>query len=137
MKIQGADDLQKKLARLSSEAIGSALALAAKAGAEKIILSAKQKVPVRSGTLKRSIQSKIMSQTDTSIEIAIGPNTPYAARIEFGYDGKTKRRTKAGHVVYVHQKAKPYLRPAFDEQVDTARDTIKARFKTLIDKAAQ
>ena len=124
MIIQGADDLQKKLSRLSGAAIGKALATSAKAGALKIENAAKKKVPVRTGTLKRSIHSEITSQTDTSIVVTTGPATPYARVIEFGSDEKGQ-----------HRKAKPYLRPAFDEQVDTARDTIKASFKKIIDKA--
>ena len=131
-KLQGVEELEAKLKGLNTLIVGSRLELAVKAGAQKIVNAAKQKVPVRSGTLKRSINIETTKQEDTFVEVAIGPNTPYAARIEFGYDGKTDKRGRT-----YHQQARPYLRPAFDEQVDAAKDTIKKRFVTLINKAAK
>ncbi len=68
--------------------------------AHAIADKAQENAPVKTGTLKRSIQA-----TDTSVEVGVD----YAAAVEFG------TATKA---------AQPYLRPGI-EQFDTLKQCIK------------
>lgn len=67
-------------------------------GARLIENEAKARVPVRTGTLRRSINTEVREQGNRVIA-QVGPNTEYAAFIEFG----TSRMA-----------AQPYMRPALD-----------------------
>lgn len=66
---------------------------------------ARQKAPFKTGTLRRSIQVIERGPMD----VVVGSELPYAARIEFGFAG-----TDSLGRVY-SQAAQPYLRPAIEE----------------------
>lgn len=86
------------------------------------------RVPVRTGRLKQSIQIKVLND-----KVVIGPNTEYAAYVEFGTKphvieakpGNTLSwmgpggRQFAKKVNHPGTKAQPYVRPAFEDWVDT------------------
>ena len=86
------------------------------------------RVPVRTGTLRQSIEVKVSHD-----KVVIGPNTDYAAYVEFGTKPHTiyPKNKKAlvfvvnGNKVFAKKvnhpgtKAQPYVRPAFEAWVDT------------------
>lgn len=113
--------------------------LALVAGALLIQNAAKTDAPYLTGTLRRSIH--IGGHTfeggegagdigmNTSQQVAVGTNLPYARRIELGFSG-----TDALGRTY-NQPPRSYLRKALDEQRDAAiRETADA-FRDLIRSA--
>lgn len=88
-------------------------------GAQLLVTEAQSIVPVDTGALRDSIHAELVTATDTKIEVAVMPDTPYAARIEFGFVG----RDSLGRMY--HNVAQPYMRPAFDNKQDEVRQTIK------------
>lgn len=85
-------------------------------------------VPVRTGRLRQSIHIEVKSD-----RVVIGPDTEYAAFVEFGTapheirpkKGKVLAWRGPGGMVYATKvnhpgtKAQPYVRPAFERWVDT------------------
>lgn len=65
-------------------------------GAYAVEASAKQKCPVRTGTLRRSIHTVLAGD---GLSATVGPSVEYGIYVELG----TRHRT-----------ARPYLRPAFE-----------------------
>lgn len=103
------------------------------------------RVPVRTGKLKQSIQIRVKTH-----EIVIGPDTEYDAFVELGTQphvikAKTKKALAfkmGGRTVIVRSvkhpgtKAQPYVRPAFDDWVDTLGALVaEAQIQKLEDKA--
>lgn len=69
--------------------------------ADVIVKDAQQRAPERTGNLKRSIKKR-----QEGIAWLVEATVPYAARIEYGYNGTDSRgRT-------YHNAAQPYLTPA-------------------------
>jgi len=80
----------------------------------------KDRVPVKSGTLKKSISSKVVESGRHKVQIKIGASKFYAHMVEFG--------TR-------HSGARPFMRPAFDAEKDKAVDIFKRELKRLIERA--
>ena len=101
--IEGADEVIKMLKELG-EAASGILERAAEAGGRVALDAAKAKCPVDTGALKRSLhieKSKTKKpEIKQEVKISPGKNQYYGTFVELG----TKR-----------QAAKPYLRPAIDE----------------------
>lgn len=91
-----------------------ALRTAVHAGALVIENEAKERAPVRTGTLRRSINTQVQDFSPTRIVARIGPNTEYAAFLEFG----TRRMA-----------ARPYMRPALDSKRAEAAATVRRVFE--------
>lgn len=98
-------------------------------GALPIKNEAKQLAPVKTGTLRRSINHQTTEITATKCNVAIGPDTPYARRIEFGFVGTDSLGRR------YNQAAHPYMRPAFDTKQDESRKEMKAAAADLIQEA--
>lgn len=81
--------------------------------------SAKEKSPVLSGANRDSIETEVITDEPERQVRSIAPHMPYSARLEFGFIG-----TDSLGRVY-NQAAQPYIRPAYDENKETARDAIK------------
>lgn len=137
VKIDGLSDLGKRLSTLSADMQGKVARAATAAGAVVIKNAAIQKAPEDTGNLKRNIIAKRIpkSQTDLSSEHIVtvrkGKKTAkqkaagirdayYASWVEFGT---------------VKMAAQPFLRPAFDQNKETAVDAIKNRLEARIKKA--
>jgi HK97 gp10 family phage protein len=121
MKLTGSVELQKKLDQLSMAMAAQALATAVTAGALVIENAAKQRSPVRTGNLRRSIHTEPARAADGKAATArVGTNVEYAPYVEFG----TRRMS-----------ARPYLRPALDEGKAEAQRVMAVAFKRAIEKA--
>jgi HK97 gp10 family phage protein len=143
--IIGSKELIAKFNKLGEAARGKALENSLVDGGLLISNSAKKKAPYISGTLKRSIHvgghiaesapgfttndvagnysdvgENITSETSASI--LVGTNLEYAKHQEYGTS---------------KMAARPYLRPALDEEKENVKDEIGAALKVLIDKATK
>lgn len=130
--IKGANELRRKFNQLSKGMRGKVLENAVLAGGLLIQNAAVVKVPVRSGNLARSIhiggQGGLANttgtdvgsgeMTDTKVVKKIGTNVEYAPYVELGTS---------------IQGAQPYLRPAFDENKNAAKQEIKDALKQQLD----
>lgn len=87
--------------RAIEKATTAAMSIAAMEAANE----ARKRAPYKTGTLRRSIQVIERGPMD----VVVGSELPYAARIEFGFAG-----TDSLGRVY-SQAAQPYLRPAIEE----------------------
>lgn len=91
------------------------------AAALPVVNAAKQKAPFLTGTLRRSIRAEVQNGA-----VVVGSDTPYAARIEFGFDGADKR----GRVY--HQAPRPYLRPAIAENTEAVKAATVAALRVML-----
>lgn len=144
-EVFGLKEFADKMKKLEDNTRGELLLTAVIAGALPISNAAKKKAPYITGTLRRSIHvggstqksapdftpndvggnySDVGGQkvTGTTASVLIGTNLVYAAAKEFGRNGKG---------------AKPYLRPAFDEQLENAKATMGKALVILIEKAVK
>lgn len=140
----GEAELKRKLQQLDAAVQAQNLAAAVHAGALLIENAAKQKAPYRTGTLRRSLHTEVESSA-TRATATTGTDVVYAAQVEFGGTIVPKRK-KLLHWVdangtdhfarKVTQVARPYLRPAFDEQSDAAAAEVRAALAQLIARVA-
>lgn len=147
VEVIGDDVLAAALKELDAAAAEQALRLAVQAGALLIENAAEAKAPKKTRTLARSITTQITADRNHA-EAQIGPSgaaIPYAAQREFG--GVIVPKTaKALHWVdeagldhfarRVVQVAQPYMRPAWDENIEQARERVKAVLGRLVQGAA-
>lgn len=147
-EVLGGRELRRALAALDAAAAEQMLRVAVKAGALPIENAAEQRAPKKTRTLARSITTAIVADRD-SAEATIGPSgsaTAYAAQKEFG-GTITAKNAPALHWVDAHgahhfaksvtQPAQPYLRPAWDENVDGAVKKMQAVLKVQIERAGR
>lgn len=147
-RVIGGEKLAAALKALDAAAAEQALRLAVKAGALLIENAAEQKAPKKTSTLARSITTEIEADSSHA-EAKIGPSgaaIPYAAQVEFGGTIVPKNAQmlhwvdESGNDVFaksVTQVARPYLRPAWDENIDAAEKKVGAVLAALIAKAEQ
>lgn len=91
------------------------------AAAMPVVNAAKQKAPYLTGTLRRSIRAEVQSGA-----VVVGSDTPYAARLEFGFEGADSR----GRVY--HQAPRPYLRPAIMENAEAVKAATAAALRAML-----
>jgi HK97 gp10 family phage protein len=115
------------------------LEAAATAGALVLENAARDKAPYKTGTLKRSLTHETIEKSPDAAYVAVGTNLEYAAVQEFG--GTIK--SKSGYLVFqtedgqwhsvpsVSVPARPYLRPALDENRGRIVDEVKRVLKGL------
>jgi HK97 gp10 family phage protein len=126
--VKGSDQLRAAFKRVQAAARDEVLAQAAYAGILPINNAAQAKAPYLTGNLRRSIHPELVERQSTYAEAATGTDVDYAARQEFGFEGVDALGRE------YHQPARPYMRPAYDEQrgaaiqaaSDALADAIKA-----------
>jgi len=152
VSIVGLKDLSRKFNRLSEIGKGKALFRAGVVGMLVIINEAKRLAAYKTGTLRRSLhvggaagetpdfqggldsgysdlgQGEIGAKT---AEVFGGTDVPYARRIELGFEDSDSLGRS------YHQKARPFLRPAFDTKVNEAIEAMRRAFVDLIERAAE
>ena len=115
--LHGAPQLKAQFAKLGEAVAGPKVKAALRAGALVIANDAKARAPVRTGTLRRSIG---IEDGPGPYEVSIGTDLEYAPYVEFGT---------------YKMAARPYLRPAFDENVGAARQEIADVLAQLLEDA--
>lgn len=123
--IEGGAELARKLAALGEAVAGEALAAAMRSGALLVENDAKRRAPYKTGTLRRSIHTEVEAG-EGKAEASVGTDVIYAARLEFGFEGKDKLGRE------YHQPPRPYLRPALDENMDAAAQEIGEALRAAI-----
>lgn len=123
--IEGGAELARKLAALGEAVAGEVLAAAVRSGGNLVMNDAKRMAPYRTGTLRRSIHVEVEAGQGKA-EATVGTDVPYAARLEFGFDGKDKLGRE------YHQPPRPYLRPALDENMDAAAQEMGDALRAAI-----
>jgi hypothetical protein len=78
------------------------------------------------GNLMRSIKAIPKESTSTRCVFEIGSDMNYAARLEYGFSEKDKLGRQ------YHQKPRPYLRPALDENKDRVNEAFRDTFQDAI-----
>jgi phage gpG-like protein len=124
----GLPEFKAQLNRLSDAANADTLANAVTAGLLLIQNVAAKKAPYRTGTLSRSIHSEILEKRRNYAIGAVGTDVVYGPIQEFG--GVVKNAFGMGAEFSVTIPAHPYMRPAWDEQIDAAIREIK---ESLVD----
>jgi HK97 gp10 family phage protein len=128
VQLQGLDALSLKVRYLRDGArLGLKLGVSEAAGLFEA--EAKEIVPVDTGALRDSIHTESVIDNPEEQQLAIDPDTPYAARIEFGFVGVDSLGR------HYHQAAQPYMRPAFDMKQNEARQVIKDGVYEQLDSA--
>ncbi len=125
--VTGGDRVRRRLGAVSRSLGGRGLLPPLRAAALVAQNDAKRRAPYLTGTLRRSIHM----EDKGSHAVAVGTDVPYARRQEFGFAGTDSRgRT-------YHQSARPYLRPALDENkreirqefADALEDVLRAALR--------
>jgi len=108
------EGIEKVLVRLNqiSFDIVADLETAAKAGARVIRDTAKDNVPVRTGTLRDSITIETVEKDENEVVVRIGPQKKafYGLFLEYGTS---------------KMAARPWLRPAVDEKQQEALEAVE------------
>ncbi len=127
IKITGDDHLYKQFKQLNKLTQPRVLENAARAGALPIHNTATRMVPKVSGDLSRSLHIEKIDEHTDYVEVGIGSDKDYAARIEFGFmDYDSLGR-------YYNQAAQPYLRPALADEENKAVDEIGDALRIQLD----
>lgn len=137
-KIEGLDALIKRLGKLSPE-IAKEVAIEVNASALAIQSKAKRDVAVDKGMLRNSIQLKEVN-LGTKIVYTVGSALKYAPYVEFGTGGLVS--VPAGYEDFaikfkgtkgykINLRARPYLIPAFENQIPILRKNIQNVIKNV------
>jgi len=135
--ITGEEEVARALHDAANRLSGQQMEAALVSGAQILVNGAKQRAPVLTGTLRRSIH--ILAQS--SHEVSVGTNLVYAAMQEFGGDvvpvnGTYLRFEIGGEVIFtrgpVHIPAHPYMRPTFEADRDKAVREVAGAVRALI-----
>jgi len=168
--VKGLDELKENLNKLSKEMQVKGGERAVRAGAAVILKAAKNKVPVKTGNLKKSLRIRRISNKGStwpkfwvchSTGRGVKNDGWYAHLVEFGgikgsYPIRPRKRLygggkkalmipigsggRSGSTIYgiysavrhPQSRAKPYMRPAFDENVNRSMDAIVKRMDKFI-----
>ncbi len=111
--VVGLPNARARLAELVQVTNGFGVTRALMAGALIVQNSAKERAPFLTGNLRRSIHSEVQDP----MHVVVGTDVEYAPYLEFG----TSR-----------MPARPYLRPAFDEEKDRVIATVEGVLRAEI-----
>jgi len=137
VKVEGLRELGERMKGLS-EAMNNRIARAATAaGAAVIRDSAKQKVAVDTGNLKKNIIVKRLPKGESPL------TSEHIVTVRQGKLTKKQKAAGLGDAFYgrfieygtAKMPARPFIRPAFDENKEKAVQAIKDRISKRLDKA--
>ena len=125
IKIDGLNEVAKLFEKMptSAEAI---LDEASKVAAKDVLESAKQKCPVKTGKLRDSLDikaEKVTKKTKRSYQVYSKGVSKGGVRYAFAVESGTSK-----------MPAKPFLRPALDENKENIKKTISEKIIEEIDK---
>jgi len=116
IKLEGSDKLVRKLQKLESAFAGEVLERAVRYAAQPVIEDASQKAPKLTGKLARNIGIDLDKKSRSRVMVSVGPEKDvfYGMFLELG--------TK-------HITARPFLRPALDENEQNIKRRLRDRLK--------
>jgi len=121
IEVRGLKELERKLRRLPEAVAGEALKRAMEKAAEPLEKSMKDKAPVKTEALKKSVQTDTVKDSRSEVQVNVGPSKFYSHMIEFGT---------------THSRAIPFIRPAFDAEKERVVRIFSSELKKNINKAA-
>ena len=121
-EIIGLAQFKAQLERLGDAANADALETAATSGMMLIQNPAKQKAPVETGDLRRSIHIETEEKRKNYVMVVLGTDKVYGPIQEFG--GIVKNAFGRGEQFTVTIPAHPYMRPAWDENIAAAKREV-------------
>lgn len=129
-QVRNLDSLKRKLSTLAqSGQFAPVLERALQTGGLRIAAEAKVRAPVLTGQLRRSIE--VETEGGQRPRAVIGTNLEYAARQELGFSGQDS----LGRIY--SQAARPYLRPAFDQERDAAIQDVASAVEEQLRQIAR
>jgi len=120
--IRRLDNLQDKLDKLAEKASPRELGQALKFAAEPVVESAKSRVSVRTKELRNDIHSRLMQANTAGVTVVVGTKHFYGRFLETG----TRRMA-----------ARPWLRPALDENQDEVVRRFRGEIRRLVLQVAR
>lgn len=117
--LRGSEEMKRKLRDISNEVGGRKAQAALRLAAAPIVNRAKELAPVRTGTLRRSIA---VEDGPGELEVSIGTDVEYAIFQEFGT---------------VHMAARPFLRPALEQEGPAFGKELASILGNLMEAAAR
>lgn len=118
------------IGRFVDVVISPAVLASVQASCALIEATAKEYCPVDTGRLRDSISSTV-EQLGKTIRGSVGPNTDYAAYVEFGTGRRGQASPGAGAGPYRSDwpgmAAQPYMRPALDESVGPIMELFRSQ----------
>lgn len=120
-------DLRRKFNQIDRALGGRGILTALEVAALPIMNEAKRRAAYKRGDLRRSITTRRLGDH----LVGVGTDEPYAARIEYGFDGADS----LGRVFA--QAAQPYMRPAYETKRREAVQEFGKAVKELILNAAR
>ena len=109
VEIDGVDQLVSNLKKITKNSTRRSLGKAAKAGADPIVKSAKEKAPVDTGKLRDSLRSKFAYQSSRAVRVEVSSKMKPQGKSWHSYDYYQEFGTS-------FHPAQPFMRPAVDEQ---------------------
>lgn len=140
-KVEGLDELIKNCQQME-EIIKDVNRKVTDENLKQLVIDSREKAPYKTGTLKRSIDKRIIEETDSSVTGEYGSDEKYAAIQELGgvvkpKNGKYLVFNKDGKTIFtrkpVYIPARPYLMPALIEGVDAILWRYKKAWEILKD----
>lgn len=139
IKVDGLDSLMRALHELPDRVAKNALRSAVNAGATEIKRGAREKAPVDTGRLKRSLyqrqireQSSLYQQT-YFVGVRTGPKRGKDGKKDYSQDAWYWKFVEFGTSKIV---ARPFLRPAFEGNKEAAVNRIAEKLDERIQKYA-
>ena len=117
-KIDGLDELLKDFRTLPGKIRGKYAARAAKEAIEPIYSETVRRAPVYTGELAESIKIS-RSRRGGLVSAKVKVSAPHAHLVEFGHNIRSKKGGESFGFVKEH----PFIRPAFDNNLQNAIDT--------------
>jgi HK97 gp10 family phage protein len=148
IRVSGFKELESNLKALPLRLARNVVARATYAGAVVVRDAARKNAPVKTGKLKKSIRIKKRRSRRGSTEIvyAVSPQVFYGHMVEKGTPPhviKAKFKKAMGKdgkfgLIVKHKgaKAKPFLRPAFDDNIPRIIDAMQAKLVQGIEREA-
>ncbi|MDP9991967.1 HK97 gp10 family phage protein [Variovorax boronicumulans] len=138
VKVEGLRELGERMKSLSEDVNNRIARAATAAGAVVIRNAAQAKVPVDTGNLKKNIIVKRLPKGESA-----GLTSEHIVTVRKGKLTKKQKSTGLKDAYYgqfiefgtVKAPARPFLRPAFDQNKEKAVDAIKSRIDARLKKA--
>jgi HK97 gp10 family phage protein len=140
VKVSGLRDLGVAMSRLSADMAGKVARQATAAGAGVVRRAARRGAPVDSGNLAAAIVMKRQRQSRLTEEYLVTVRKGKTRDAKAGKTGQAKQGKDAYYARFVEfgtvkMPARPFLRPALENNLQAATDAMAQRLKQRIEKA--
>lgn len=139
LEVQGLRELGAAMRELSNDVATKVGRQAAAAGAGVVRKAARAKAPVDSGNLQAAVVMKRVAETPLTAEYVVTPRRGKTRDVKAAKAGKGRLGNDAFYARFVEfgtvkVPARPFLRPAIEENVQRATEAVKQRLAQRIAK---